>query len=165
MLAYLSLASGVFVLAAAAMVGIIVFLSNRRKTPRQLCAVTILGVLFVIGVKLTPTIPGHAELKASSFHQFYAALMMVFGWPVSKNFTGALLCNLPLLFITVTILRKLPAASSRQWLLLGLIIWVIAQAVSIAYGRAVGPLAPRYRDLFAILIFVNFGCFALHLVQ
>ena len=156
--AYLSLASGVFVLAAEALVSIVVFFSNRRRTPRQLWAITILGILFMIGIKLTPTIPGHAPLKASSFHQLYESLTTVFGWPVSNNLIGAFICNLPLLVIIIMAFRRIPKVGDIRWLLYGLIIWVVAQAVSIAYGRAAAPLASRYRDLFAILIFINFGC-------
>ena len=36
--------------------------------------------------------------------------------------------------------------------------WTLGQAVSIAYGRAVCNLTPRYLDLFAIGILVNFAC-------
>ena len=81
-LAFLSLASGVFVFAVAAFVGTIIFFGNLRRTPRQLTAIAILLVLFIIGTKLTPTLEGHAGLKAASFKQFFNASIVIFGWPV-----------------------------------------------------------------------------------
>jgi len=157
-LAYLSLASGVFVLASATLVSTIVFFSNLRRTPKQLLATVILCILFIAGVKLTPTIAGHASLKASSFDQFYQAITIVFGWPVSSNLIAAVVCNLPVLICILMILRKRPPANDGRWFFLGFIIWILFQTLSIVVSRASIALSSRYRDLFAILIFANFGC-------
>ena len=157
-LAYLSLASGVFVLGSASVVSIIVFFTNLRRTPRQLFATVILCALFITGFKLTPTIAGHAPLKASSFDQLYGALMSVFGWPVAHNLVAVAVCNLPILISVLIILKKRPPANDSRWFLLGFIVWILMQTMSIAAGRASVALSPRYRDLFAILVFANFGC-------
>ncbi len=157
-LAYLSLASGVFVLASTALVSIIVFFTNLRRTPRQLLATIVLITVFIAGVKLTPTIAGHAPLKASSFHQFYEASMIVFAWPVAHNFIAVIVCNLPILICILMILRKRPPANDSRWFLLGFIIWIFLQTIGIVAGRAAIALSSRYRDLFSILILANFGC-------
>jgi hypothetical protein len=157
-LAYFSLASGVFVPASAALVSIIVFFTNLRRTPRQLLAIVILVSLFIAGVKSTPTLAHHAYLKASSFHQFYKAFVLVCGWPVSDNFIGALICNLPIYIFIVTAFKKRLAARDSKWFFLAFIIWIFMQVVSLAYGRATQALSSRYRDLFSGLILANFAC-------
>jgi len=157
-LAFFSLASGVFALAAAALVSIIVFFSNLRRTPRQLLAIIILVSLFIAGVKSTPTLPGHAFLRASSFHQFYETLMKVCGWPVSKNFIGACICNLPILIFIISVFKEKFTARDNRWFFIGFILYLLLQVVSIVTGRALVALSSRYLDLFAMLILANFAC-------
>ena len=157
-LAFLSLASGVFVPASAALVSIIIFFSNLRRTPRQLLAIVILVSLFIAGVKLTPTLAHHAYLKASSFHQFYQAFVLACGWPVSNNFIGALICNLPILLFIVIVFKKRLSARDNKWFFTAFIIWLLMQVVSIAHGRAIQALTSRYRDLYTALILANFAC-------
>jgi hypothetical protein len=159
-LAFLSLASGVFALAAAIGVSVTIYALGLCRTHRQLWAVVILTLLFVMGVVLTPVAPGHAVLKASSVAQFSEALSAILAWPIAMTPTllFALLKNLPALVFALLLLWKRPPASDKRWFLLALVIWTLAQAVSIAYGRVSGRLASRYLDLFAIGILVNFAC-------
>ena len=56
-LAFLSLASGVFVFAVAAFIGTIIFFGNLRRTPRQLTAIAILLLLFIIVISPVPPSP------------------------------------------------------------------------------------------------------------
>ena len=158
MLAFLSLASGVFALAAAAIIGLVFYAMGLRKTRKQLFAFTILAGLFMFGAVLTPSIAGHASLKAASFPQFLDALTAVLGWPISSNFFSALIRNLPAFVFVGVMLWKRPPSNDRKWFLLALVVWALGQAVSIAYGRAVDNLPSRYLDLFAIGILVNFAC-------
>lgn len=158
MFAFLSLASGIFALAAAAIVGLVFYAMGLRKTRKQLLAVAILAGLFILGAVLTPSLARHASLKAATFPQFLDALIAVLGWPISSSFFSALIRNLPALGFVGAMLWKHPPANDRKWFLLTLVIWALGQAVSIAYGRAVGNLGSRYLDLFAIGILVNFVC-------
>src|ERR1035437_4872226 len=160
MLAFLSLASGIFALAAAAIIGLVFYAMGRRKTRKQLLAVAILAGLFMLGAVLTPrlSLAHHTPLKAASFPQFLYALMAILGWPISSNFFSAFIRNLPALIFGGVMLWKRPPADDRKWFLLALVVWALGQAVSIAYGRAVMNLSPRYLDLFALGILVNFAC-------
>jgi hypothetical protein len=158
MLAFLSMASGVFAFAGAAAISLLIFILQIRRTKKQLLAGAILVVLFIAGAKLTPVIPGHSELKAASFSQFYNALLTVMGWPVASGFIASLIRNLPILLFTGIMLKKRPPANDIKWFLLALAAWSVGQTVSIAYGRAVQTLSSRYTDLYAITIFVNFAC-------
>jgi len=163
MLAFLSLASGIFALAAAAIIGLVFYAMGLRKTRKQLLAVAILAGLFMLGAVLTPSLSlaHHTPLNAASFPQFLDALMAVLGWPISSKFFSALIRNLPALVFVGVMLWKRPPADDRKWFLLALVVWVLGQAVSIAYGRAVMNLSPRYLDLFALGILVNFACLIL----
>lgn len=158
LLAFLSLASGVFALAAAAGVGIVLYVLGMRRSRAQIIAVVILLVLFGIGVALTPSNPGHESLKAGSPQQFVEALRAVLSWPFPPSFRAAALRNLPLLAFGLWLLWKRPVAEDVRWFLAALVLLALTQAVSIAYGRAVGSLASRYTDLFAIAVLVNFLC-------
>jgi hypothetical protein len=157
-LASLSQASGIFALAAAAIVGLMFYAMELRRTNKQLLAVAILAGLFMLGIVLTPSLAHHASLKAASFSQFLDALMAILGWPILSNFFSALIRNLPAFVFVCGMLWKRPPANDRKWFLLALVVLVLGQAVSIAYGRAVGNLASRYLDLFAIAVLVNFAC-------
>lgn len=158
MFAFLSLASGIFALAAAAIIGMVFYVIGLRKTRKQLLAIVILAGLFIVGVVLTPSLVQHEFLKATSFSQFLGALIKVLGWPISSNFFSALIRNLPALVFVSVIFLKRPPANDRKWFLLALVVWMLGQTLSIAYGRAVGSLSSRYLDLFAVGILVNFVC-------
>ena len=157
-LAFLSFSSGICAPAAAAIVGVLFYASGLRRTRKQLLAVAILAGLFVLGVALTPTVVGHARLKAASFPQFLQALAAILGWPVSSDVFAAIIVNLPALVFVGVMLWKRPPALSRKWFLLALIVWTLAQTAIIAYGRAAAVRSSRYLDLFAIGILVNFAC-------
>jgi len=157
-LAFFSLASGVFVSASAALVSLLFLVTGLRTNLRQIIASLILIALFIGGVLLTPSLPHQLLLKASSLRQFYDAFVIVFGWPVGANLVSAVFCNVPIAIFCLNMLRKRPAANDKKWFLVGLALWAVGQTISIAYGRAAAVLAPRYRDLFALLVLVNFAC-------
>ena len=158
MLAFLSLASGVLAFAAAVLMGFTFYVLGLRKTKLQLAAIAILAGLFIVGAALTPTIAGHAYLKARSFSQFLDALKAILAWPLSSSFLFAILRNLPSLVFVGLLLWKRPPAHDRRWFLMALVVWALGQAAIIAYGRAAGSLSSRYLDTFAIAILVNFAC-------
>jgi hypothetical protein len=156
-LAFLSLASGVFTFAASAVVGLIWYLIKVRRTNKQLLSVIILFGLFVYGVYLTPTLEHQAVYKAHSLGELYHAVMTVLGWPVSANLLASVVRNLPIGIFIIFMLLKRPSATDPKWFLFALCVWSLSQVGSMAYGRA-NALAPRYKDLYAIPIFVNFAC-------
>ena len=157
-LAFLCMASGAFASATAAIVGLLFYASGLRRTRKQLLAVAILAGLFALGVALTPTVAGHAPLKAASVPQFLQALAAILAWPISADVFSALIVNLPALAFVGVMLWKRPPALDRKWFLVALALWMLVQTASIAYGRAADVRRSRYLDLFAIGILVNFAC-------
>jgi hypothetical protein len=157
-LAWLSLAGGIFAFASAAIVGLGFYVFGLRKTLKQFFAIALLGGLFIFGAWQTPIVPGHACLKAASFLQFIHALTQILAWPMAGYTYLAFLQNSPALVFIGYMLWKKPLANDRRWFLFGLILWGFAQAGGIAYGRAVGCLSSRYLDMFAVTVLVNFAC-------
>jgi len=156
--AFFSLASGVFVLAAAVAVVAIQGLLGVRARRCHLVSALVLGGLFVLGVVLTPSVPEHAPLKATKLMQFFCSWCAVLGWPIKLAVFGPLLSNAPAVLFAATMLRRRPPANDRQWILLTLVVWMVSQGMAIAYGRASSPLSSRYTDVFAIELLINFAC-------
>lgn len=160
LLAFLSLASGLLVPAVAAVVGLVLYASRRRRTRQQLIAIALLAGLFVLEALLTPRISFSepSTFKAASLSQFFDALFAALSWPIASSFVSALVRNLPALVFGVVLLWRRPSTDDRKWFLLALVVWMFGQSVSLAYGRAVGTLASRYLDTFAFGVLVNFAC-------
>jgi hypothetical protein len=156
--AFFSLASGVFVFATGAVIGILVYVLKLRKTYKQLFSSVLLGLLFLTGAFFTPSLEHQAVYKAHSIPDFFHALKLVLGWPVGWNSLSTLIRNFPIGIFVLYILWKRPAAADSRWFLFALCVWSIGQALSIGYARALGPLSSRYKDLHVIPIFVNFAC-------
>jgi len=157
-LAFFSLASGIFAPLASAIVGLVFYATGLRKTAKQLAATAILVGLFAVGWLLTPTVADHAALRANSIPQFLDALKSVLAWPMRPQYISAFILNAPSLIYSGIVLWKRPPADDRKWFLFALNVWTIGQAASVAYGRATDPLESRYQELFSIGILVNFTC-------
>lgn len=157
-LACLSLSAGPFSFTAAAAVGFLIYRWGRRKTRRQFFSVVILTGLFFSYLWCMPKIPVNASYKAASLSQFMDAFIQISAWPMAANFLFAFLRNFPALAFMGYMTWKRPPANDYRWFLLGMIFLGMGQSISIAYGRATCCLAPRYQDLFAMAVLVNFVC-------
>jgi hypothetical protein len=49
------------------------------------------------------------------------------------------------------------ARQSPHWIILGVVIWIAGQALSLSYGRAVLVGSPRYLDIIILALPLNFG--------
>ena len=155
---FFSLASGVFAPAALVGVGVLQYLLGTRTSRLHVASTLALACLFVIGVALTPSVAGHATLKATTLTQLFHSWNAVMGWPIKASALGPLIRNAPAVMFAVMVLRARPPAEDRRWFLLTLILWMFGQGLALAYGRAAGSVASRYMDLFAIDVLTNFAC-------
>ena len=71
---------------------------------------------------------------------------------------GPLLRTAPAALFAAFMLRTRPPAGDPRWFLLTLVVLMVGQGLTLAYGRATDPLTNRYLDLFAIDVLVNFAC-------
>ncbi len=171
--AYFSLASGVFALAAAAIVLLIRAAIVSRRW-QELVGALLLLVLFVGGAFATPVLEQHARLKASDASHLFSALSLVLAWPFQisteaiqaavkdgpslKEWLLVMVRNLPATVLVCYVLWKRPARGNPAWFLVALAVWCGGQAVAVAYGRADDVLTSRYLDLHAMGVLVNFAC-------
>ena len=177
-LAYFSLASGVFALAAAIPVLVLQGLAGRaarggsdggvgstgagdlfRPPADRFLAALLLAVLFAAGYAFTPEIAQNAAIKAHSAADLVHALKSVLSWPHRGRWLPVVLLNLPaLLFVVMLWRRRKAGIDAGSWFLLGVLIWVAGQALALAFGRAAIVRSPRYLDLFAMGTVANFTC-------
>jgi hypothetical protein len=154
-LAYLSLASG----ATALLAGAVALLIRRYRFKHE--AVALWSVFLLIGmaataVLLTPTVPYHAELKAQSLAQFSSALLRAAAWPENGILFGGPVLQIPLLIGLAAALWSRKVKDPVYVFGVSLAIWVAGQVTSIAFGRVTAVGAPRYTDLYAISLLLNF---------
>jgi hypothetical protein len=156
-LSFLTMASGALTPFAAAGFMIFQILAGaRRSSPREYAAIPILiGTGFAL-LAFTVAIPAHAWLRAENPLDFIFALSQALGWPVPLSILSPFLLNAPLILLAVYLFRQRRPTTDPAWRILGLAAWVGLQGVSLAYGRAVSELAPRYLDTMALLTVLNF---------
>ena len=157
-LAFLSLASGVFALAAALCLHLLFYVTGIRRNIKQAIGTAIILGLFIGEFLLTPALPGSVALKAHSFSEFFDSFVGILGWPVDHTFLASCFVNLPILIFCIRMLIKRPPARDGRWFIFAIAVWAIAQVASIAYGRTHFNMSSRYRDLFAMFLFANFAC-------
>lgn len=156
-LAYFSLASGIFSVAAAASVMFLQFLLGVRRDTKQILAIGLLAVFMAIAIANTPTVEGHAAFKAGSVRELLAALSVVFKWPMATFNLVGWMCFLPAAVFVLWQLLSRPIASEKIWFLFALVVWCVGQNMALAYGRHTSPDSSRYLDLLAIGVLVNFS--------
>jgi hypothetical protein len=156
-LAFVSLASGALVfLAGAAVVGAKRALRVDSGARSRVAAGALLAC-FALAMWLTPVIEAHMVLRPHTFLDFAQAFETLSAWPFRAHITVAtLFVNAPLAILTWRCLRTPPACDSVAWVLLGLGLWNGLQFAALAFGRAAAIGAPRYLDICALNLIVNF---------
>ena len=159
--AYFSLASGVFALAAV--VGTYVLRCVRNPVSRrEVAGVFVLCAFFVAGALWTPVIASHASLKASNVGQLIGAMGQALAWPAqSSQSSGQWLMsvarNAPWIIFAVVVLWRRTPRTSSHWFLVAMGVWIAGQAAGVSYGRAADVLASRYLDLHSMALLINFA--------
>jgi hypothetical protein len=155
LLCLLTLASGALtVLAGALIIALRKVMGNKNISASS---IILLLAISTIAIALTPSIPGHASLKAQSISQFLMALSTVFSWPQQKMSVGVFVIQMPLLIFMFLTLRKPDFRTPSHFFIFAMGLWLFGQFVSLAYGRAVGVTSSRYLDLLAIGLVINFA--------
>jgi hypothetical protein len=164
-IASLSFASGIFVFASQAFIRGMFYLLGLRKTKKQIIAIVIPIMFFLLGIAAIPFSDGDTKTilffvrglaKVFSW-PLGTTLVTVFDWPLATYFFAVFLCNFPSILFTALMLWKRPDMNDRRWFLVSLVIWALGQNLSIAFGR--GAIAPRYLTLFVLFLLINFVCF------
>lgn len=154
--AYFSLASGALTAAAALAVLILQMLLGIRKGTKEYIAAGLLLTISVVMISHIPHIEGHDSYRAQSMGQFLKALLQCLSYPRSVSFSG-LWVSLPLVVYACLVTVSRPVWQSPHWLILSVIVWIFAQALSLSYGRSAVVMEPRYLDLFIVALPLDFG--------
>lgn len=154
--AYFSLASGALTaVAALAVVTIQIFARTRTGVREYLAAIALL-VAAVIMILFVRDVPGHAIYKAHRVAEFFRALLRCLTFPGTNPYVG-IWVNLPVVVYACSVLTIRPSRQSPHWIVLGIIIWLFCQSLSLSYGRAMLVSSPRYLDIIMLSLPVNFG--------
>jgi hypothetical protein len=152
--AYLSLASGVMALAAAAVTLAIQAVLHRAGL-RAWSAVGLLLALFVLGYVTTPRVEAHAALRAANLDQLASAFLTAVAWPLKPGLGGALVRNAPVLVLVLQVLLTRRSAGHPAWLIVAAAVWSALQSGALAFGRASDVMSSRYQDLHAVGLLTN----------
>lgn len=153
-LAYFSLASGALTVASIFLVVACQIFLRLRRGAKEMVAAAILLILAFTMICFVPHIQGHDQLGAHSLRQFLGAYFRFLAFPFGN--AGVILA-LPMAIYGLYILRGRIELNSPHWAIMGLILWLLAQATSIAYGRAAASTSSRYLDLAIIGLPLNLG--------
>jgi hypothetical protein len=168
---YYSMAGGTAATAAAFFVCAVQMAVGARRGVLEVAALVIVAAMTVFMVLSVPALSGHASLKAHSLLQFLLAFIEIMSWPAATGLTFvatlvvlAITTQAPAVLASVDMMRLRPPITDRRWLLLALTGWIMLNAATVAYGRAVVSITTRYLDLFEIGLLVDVACF-LYLVS
>ena len=153
-LCLVTLASGALTVLAGSLILVFRRLIAKDKEGVANSAIFLLLIIAVVAISFTPSIAGHATLKAQSVPQFLKALVTVLSWPTNK--LGAVIIQVPVLLLVLRIFFKKEYQTPAYFFIIAMTFWLFGQFISIAYGRAVGVTSSRYLDLFAIGLVLNF---------
>jgi hypothetical protein len=163
-----NMASGPMCLAASGILGVLQMLCGRRGGWREMAGLALLFLLAGALVAAVPEVPASVPLRAHSIDAFLAALLAIVSWPFGAVLGRAgvvigPLFYLPSLVLAVRVLREKPPVTDPRWFNLLVLGWLLTQFIVLAYGRAAGPLAPRYVDTYELATVLNVVSF-LHLL-
>lgn len=130
------------------------------RTSATLGIVLVMLAIALAGLALTPTIAGHAVLKAQGLTEHVRAMLTFLMWPLqpftSKRSLFSLVVWWPLLAWALRFLRA-QQSSAGEWFAVGMLVWVLLQGAAFAHARghdATG-LSSRYTGLAAIGLVAN----------
>ena len=154
--AYFSMASGALTVAAAVVIVGAQMVARHRTGRKELIGVAALVVMTAVMLAFIRSVPQHQVIRAHSFSEFARALVGLLSFPRLSPVSG-LWINLPAAVYACAVLLRRPRVGSPHWYVLGFIIWLLAQSLSLAYGRAAFASSPRYLDLIMVGLPINFA--------
>ncbi len=164
-LSYFCMAGGALTALSASIVCIVQFICRRRAGRLEILAILILTLMTAAMIYYVPVRDQDAPLKAHTIIEFVRALAQILSWPATPGPVPiliksifAIFINLPAVLAIGHVISERPPLHDRRWFLIALGGWTALQIAAIAYGRAAGPLAPRYLDTFALGTILNAAC-------
>lgn len=155
-LSYLSIAAGITITISI----IIVLLIGLIRGPRSKNEITLIALLIPLVAfywVMTPNVKGHEVLIAHEVGDFLHVFLKNMSWPFTWCSWPALILNLPMILLCIRSFMRKEEREPKFQMLLGIFIWLILYASSIAYMRSAHiSVASRYTDLSSLIVVVNF---------
>lgn len=153
-------------LAAAVVVGLLVWRLLRRETSFRDCWLTlvIVSAEVVVGLLTRVEFSGHQVLKAKTLHDFVFSILRSLEWPLRNHDWAGAITWAPWVIVAVGALlhfrTREAAAESRskpELIIVGLGGWVLVQLLATAYARGANADYPasRYMDTLIFATAVN----------
>lgn len=156
LLGIFSIASGVVALFTGIVLLTLKSFYNKTDSKPPIFAILTLLAIVICVIALTPNLPYSASPNNHSFKQFFHAFTIAASWPTSAG--GWIIIQLPITIFMARFFVVNLKKSTSDWFILALGIWLVGQVFSLAYGRAEGITSPRYLDILAIGLILNFTC-------
>ncbi|MBO9613270.1 MAG: hypothetical protein J7619_11270 [Dyadobacter sp.] len=148
-LSVLTMASGILTPLAVAGVYALQCIQKREINWKQAGLAIVLVGFSAAGYAIMPQIEANQIYRARSVSEIFEALRFILAWPGRENWLTALVLWSPALGMVPWLLRK-RALTRADLLMAGCVMWSLAQALAIAYGRgqSMGSVSSRYTELF-----------------
>ena len=159
LMAYFSMASGLVALSAAIGLSIAqMAFGSRKRSPREFAALLLLAAMSAGELHFISHVAAHGSLEARSLGDFVRAFGLVAAWPLPAAL--AVVINIPAFLLVAHLVRRRPPNHAFGWLLLALLVWLAAQWLLLAYGRAALPTSSRYLDILVLGPILNIAAAA-----
>lgn len=150
-------ASGTLTLLAVAFVhGLQVVLGERPRGP-EVAAVGIHLVLASFLLVWVLLVDASVPSQPRDTHQFVSNFLAAASWPLPSGLVPALFLNAPVLLTMGGLIKRRAGSGDPRWIGVTLVVWVLLQCLSLAYGRAGFVLSSRYNDMFVVGLIANFA--------
>jgi hypothetical protein len=155
-LSVLTMASGILTPLAAAGVYALQGFGKRAFNWKHLGLAVLLLGLSVAGYAIMPQIEANHIYRSRSVSEVIGALRYILAWPVSEGWPAAIVLWIPALAMVPWLLRS-RTLTRADLFMAGCVMWSLAQAFAIAYGRgqSMGNVSSRYTELFTIGLIGN----------
>jgi hypothetical protein len=155
-LSVLTMASGILTPLAVTGVFALQGVARRKFNWKYLGLVVALLGLSVAGYAIMPQIEANQIYRSRNIPEVTRALRFILAWPASEGWSAVVALWLPGLAMVPWLLRS-RTCSRADLFMAGCVMWSLAQAFAIAYGRgqSMGSVSSRYTELFTIGLIGN----------
>lgn len=155
-LSILTMASGILTPLAVAGVYALQGLLKQKLNWKHLGLALVLLGISAAGYAIMPQIEANQIYRSRSISEITRALRFILAWPDSEGWPAAIALWIPALAMVPWLLRN-RTLNRADLFMAGCVMWSLAQAFAIAYGRgqSMGSVSSRYTELFTIGLIGN----------
>ena len=150
---YFCMASGALTLAAVCAVHLLQAAVGRRRGLGEAAGMAALAAVTVVLLHFIPHVEASEAFRAHNIGQFLSAIAQLVFWPAHT--AVGLILFLPSALFVMRVVSDRPEPSDLRWVNVAALVWVLAEVVALAVGRAQWALQSRYTGILLIGLMVN----------